>query len=292
MRPVLLKHEVSSQETAFKIWKNANPYQHNPWHFHPEIEITYIEKDEGTRFVGDSIQPYWNDDLVVLGSNLPHEWRSNFFRKDNENFHSQSMAVHFLEEFPGGDFYAMPEAADLRAFLETSRRGIKVNDLVVRKKVKQKLVKMHTAPPFHKVLLLFSILDVIIHAADNELLASRGFVESFCDQQGGDFKINRVYEYTIVHFKEPITIDTMADLVSMTPNAFCRYFKKSTNKVFTVYLSELRIGYACKFLIEQQYSISQIAFECGFRNISNFNKQFRSVTGKTPTEYIRHFLTV
>ena len=232
------------------------------------------------------MQPYTDGDLVLLGANLPHEWRSDYQHQHQDDMASSSLAVHFLKDFPGKEFYIMPEAAALRKLLEAARQGIKINDSKTVATVQQQLKEMlATIDSLERVIRLFSVLNTIVHSTNLEKLASEGFAASF--QNTNQERINVVYKYVMQHFKDNISLEEIAASINMTPTAFCRYFRKSTHKSFVQYLNEIRIGYACKLLMEGKFTIAQIAYESGFRNLSNFNKHFKEIIGKTPTYYTK-----
>lgn len=281
MKPVLMRHIETSTE-SFKAWKNSSPYLHNPYHYHPELEITIIIKGKGILFVGDKILNYGENELFLIGSNLPHEWRSDF--KHNTDFYSQSIAVHFMKNLPGVDFEKIPEAVAIHKLLEQSVRGIKVAGSNTIEFVKEKLLLLIRTEGIERISLLFSILNAIASNSQLEMLSSPSFVNSFGD--GENHKIIQVYKYMIANFKNHISLDQVAQQLNMTTTSFCRFFKKRTNKSFIQYLNEIRVGYSCKLLIEENYNISEVAYESGFENISHFNKQFKKIIKLTPKEFI------
>lgn len=281
MKPVLMRHIETTTE-SFKAWRNGSPYMHNPWHYHPEIEITAIVKGKGVLFIGDKILNYGENEIFLIGSNLPHEWRSDF--KHDHDFYSQSMAVHFKRNFPGIDLDRLPEAVVIKKLFEQSLRGIKVADPSIVSFVKGKLSVLIETQGIERISLLFTILNSIASSSKLELLSSPGFVQSF--GAGENHKIIEAYKYMIANFKNHISLEEVAQQLNMTSSSFCRFFRKSTNKSFIQYLNEIRIGYSCKLLIEKNYNISEAAYESGFENISNFNKQFKKIINLTPTEFI------
>lgn len=276
-----MRHIESTHE-SFKTWQNANPYVHNPWHYHPECEITYINKGRGVLFIGDRVLNYKEDTLIFIGPNLPHEWRSD--NKEEPDLFSLSTAVHFNISFPGNEFYKIPEANLINQLMELSCRGIKVQNKNSKRKVKKKLLLLLTTEGIERINILFSILNHIAVCPQKEFLSSQSFVTSI--GEGQHQRMNQVYKYVMANFKEQISVKHLAEKVNMTDTSFCRFFKKRTNKPFIQYLNEIRVGYACKLLLEENYSISQIAYECGFGNLSNFNKQFKKIKKMTPSEYI------
>ncbi|MDP2336412.1 MAG: AraC family transcriptional regulator [Bacteroidota bacterium] len=276
-----MRHIETTAE-SFKSWTNANPYLHNPWHYHPELEITVIIKGKGTLFVGDKILNYRENELFLIGPNLPHEWRSDIDKSND--YYSQNIAVHFIKNFPGIDFEKIIEATPIRNLLKQSFMGIKVTEESTMKFVKEKLFLLIETKGIERINILFSILNAIATSSNLELLSSHSFVNSI--DEGQNHKIIQVYKYVISNFKNQIPIDQVAQQVHMTSTSFCRFFKKSTNKSFIQYINEIRVGYSCKLLIEENYTISEAAYESGFENISNFNKQFKKIKKLTPTEFI------
>ena len=284
MKPILMRHVETTNE-SFKAWVNVNPYMHNPWHYHPESELTFIEEGRGVLFVGDNVTTYCKNDLILIGSNLPHEYRSSI--KEAPDYLSKSISLHFKNDFPGQDFYKIPEAKIIFQILEQSKTGIKFNDPVVQKKVIEKIAKIFRTNGIERVSILFSILEIMAFSSNQEYLSSQSFVDSI--NEGQDQKMNKIYKYIMANFKEQISIDDLASEVNMTKTSFCRFFKKRTKKSFVQYVNEIRIGYACKLLYTESYNISEIAYESGFENISNFNKQFLKVKKRTPSQVLAQF---
>ncbi|MEO5999851.1 MAG: AraC family transcriptional regulator [Chitinophagaceae bacterium] len=281
MKPVLMRHIETTNE-SFKAWRNGNPYLHNPWHYHPEVEITFITRGEGILFIGDKILNYKQNEVIMIGSNLPHEWRSDI--NQEKDYYSECIAVHFNKYFPGEDFYKIPEAAPINNLYDLSLRGIKVNDETDKKFIKEKLLNLIETTGIERINILFSILNRIASCSDIELLSSSGFFSSINENQ--TYRMNLIYKYVINNFKNQVSIDLVAQQVNMTATSFCRFFKKRTTKSFIQYINEIRVGYACKLLLEENQSISEIAYESGFENISNFNKQFKKIKNITPSQFI------
>lgn len=284
MKPILMRHVETTNE-SFKVWINFNPYMHNPWHYHPESELTFIEEGRGVLFVGDSVTNYCKNDLFLIGSNLPHEYRSS--TKETPDYFSKSIALHFKNDFPGQDFYKIPEAKIIFQILQQSKTGIKFNDTTTQKIMKEKMTEIFQTRGIERINILFSILEMIASSSEQEYLSSQSFVDSI--NEGQDQKMNTIYKYVIKNFKEQISIDDLASEVNMTKTSFCRFFKKRAKKSFVQYLNELRIGYACKLLYTESYNISETAYESGFENISNFNKQFLKIKKSTPSQVLAQF---
>lgn len=283
MNPILMRH-VEAITESFKAWENANPYLHNPWHYHPECEITFINKGKGILFIGDKVLNYKENELVFIGPNLPHEWRSYF--KDSADFHSQSFAIHFKKELFGQEFYKIPEVEPIHELIKNSARGLKINSRKTKKNVRQMLGALLNSTRMERITILLSILNEIAVCPDIEVLSSPVFVSSI--EQDNNQRMNEIYKYVMTNFKHKFSIEEIAREVCLTPTSFCRFFTKRTNKSFIQYVNEIRIGYACKLLYEGACSVSQAAFDSGFENLSNFNRQFKKIKGKTPSEFVSH----
>lgn len=275
-----MRHIETTSE-SFKAWKNGHPYLHNPWHYHPEVEITHIIKGEGILFIGDNISNYTQNELVMIGSNLPHEWRSDHNNANDQ--YSECVAVHFHQNFPGEDFYKMPEALPINYLFDLAHRGIKVKEEAAKAFIMEKLLLLIDSSGIERIGILFSILNRIATCTNIELLSSAGFFSSINDRQ--NHRMNLIYNYVINNFKNPISVDDVAKQINMTATSFCRFFKKRAAKSFVQYINEIRVGYACKLLLEGNYNISGIAYESGFENISNFNKQFKKIRKVTPSQF-------
>ncbi len=285
MNPILMRHIETTTE-SFKAWTNMNPYLHNPWHYHPECELTIIDEGRGMLFVGDTVTTYNKNDLILIGPNLPHEYRSRHI-KDTPDYLSKSTSVHFRNDFPGNDFYKIPEAKIISEILEKSKRGLKFSDPVVQKEVKMKMDEILHAKGIERINILFLILEIIANSSEHQYLSSQNFIDSL--DEGQDPKMNLIYKYIMANFKEQISIDQLASEINMTKTSFCRFFKKRTKKSFVQYVNEIRIGYACKLLYTENYNISEAAYNSGFENISNFNKQFLKIKKQTPSQTIAQF---
>ncbi|WP_236976079.1 AraC family transcriptional regulator [Membranihabitans maritimus] len=285
MKPILMRH-CEPRNESFKVWRNGDPYIHNPWHYHPEYEITYIHRGRGTLFIGDRMENYDQNDIILIGPNLPHELRSDI--RKNPDLYSESISAHFQHHFIGESFYNLPEVTKLNELLDKTKRGVRVTDSFTQSYIKEKLIMLPETTGLKRIVKLLQILERISESPGLIPLSSTSFMQSIDADQ--DHRINLVYEYVMQNFKESISIAEVAELINMTNTSFCRFFKERTNKSFVNYLNEIRVGYACKLLLEGELSISQIAYHSGFGNVSYFNKQFKKIKGTTPTEYLEDFL--
>ena len=280
MQPLLIKVNVS-QESSFSI----NRYSYNDqfpgiWHFHEEYELTYIVKSCGSRMVGDHIERFNEGDLVLIGKNMPHTWRNDEESVGKEV--SEALVIHFFDHFLGEAFFNLPEMSKIKRLLEKSKRGLKiVNPLA--KKIAAIMKQIETSEAVQKVLLLLEIMRLLSVAEEPEALCSEGFTNSI-NYKDSD-RLKRVYEYIMNNFQEDVSLSKAASVAHMSPTAFSRYFKGRTRKSYTQFVIELKIGYACKLLINEKMSVAEVCYKSGFQNLSNFNQQFKSITSFTPKKY-------
>ncbi|ULC58044.1 AraC family transcriptional regulator [Flaviramulus sp. BrNp1-15] len=260
------------------------------WHYHEQLELVVILKSTGTRFVGDSIEKFNEGEVILLGKNLPHMWLNDdmYFEKDS-TLEAEAIAVHFKEHFMGEYFLNTPEMASIQALLKRSRRGIKFSGN--NKKIISNIKNLINLNDFEKVIKIIEILHALAKEEVYTLLCNEGLASSIIKSKNK--KLDKVYSYVFNNFKEPIILEEVAKIANMNPSAFSRLFKKVNRKTFTKYINEIRIGYSCKLLLEEKYSITDICYESGFNNLSNFNRQFKAITKYSPSEYLKnHIKTV
>lgn len=286
MDPHLLAIPLSSQESfSVKLEIGWNFYKQ--WHYHREIEIIYIIKGTGTRFIGDRIDNFREDELLLIGSNVPHMLRTHG-DLTKENPDTEAIVVHFLPDILGS-FINLPENKAIADLLFQSAHGldIKGETLLSAKRI---LHSIRYARNTEKLILLIQFLHLIATSTDTEALSQLRFTNSF--NKLDDDRLNRIYNYTMNNFLRQITLKEIADVVHMSPNSFCRYFKSRTKKRYSAFLLEIRVSHACKLLAETGYSMAVIAYESGFMNVSNFNRHFKLIIGKTPFQYRAQLLSL
>jgi len=280
-----LMHEqlnIIGNNTIKVKWDNF-PHFTFPWHHHCEYEITTVLKSHGKRYVGDSIENFSEGDLILIGSNLPHFWKNNpEFYENNSKLKVNAVVVQFSADLFGINTLLLPEFSAIKNLLHNAERGVKFTDKRNLSIIK-KLVKMLRLKGFERYMELLNILNEMSECSGYELLASSHFEKN--TQGFSDNRINKILTYINFNYTGKINISSLAELSGMNITAMCRYFKSKTGKTIVQHINELRIGYACKLMNEKQLPISQIAMDCGFNNMSNFNKTFKLHTSATPTEY-------
>jgi AraC-like DNA-binding protein len=247
------------------------------WHFHPEIELVYVDKGKGKTHIGNHLSYFNNSQLLLIGANLPH----NGFT-DRLTTNGSETLVQFKPEFLGDAFFEIPEMKPIHILFEKAKKGI-IFGVKTKQKLGVKIQKLTEKKGFKQILILLDILHTLSKSEDYTLLNADGF--AFEAQPQNNNKIDEIFKYINENFNQHISLDEVADLVSMTVPAFCRFFKKSTGKTFTKLVNEYRVVHATKLLSESQSSITDICFECGFNNFSHFNKLFKEFTGKSASKY-------
>ncbi|MDN3670951.1 AraC family transcriptional regulator [Echinicola jeungdonensis] len=284
MKAKLLERK-SPFDRSFTVAKHSYSNFLDVWHYHSELELVYIIKSTGTRFIGNNIQKFKEGDLILIGENLPHLWQNDpeYFEKKNE-LHAEAYSIHFNQNFAGKSFLQMPELTPLRRLMDRAKQGINFKG-EIRGKAVTLLEKMDQAKGLDKLVMLLELLGTLSQETKYELLSNEGF--TFPLHNSGDDRVDKVYSFTFNNFKRNISLEEVANLVHLNPTAFCRYFKKATQKPYSRFLNEIRIGFACKLLMEEKRNISEVGFECGFNNLSNFNRQFKNVMDISPSEYVK-----
>ena len=279
-----LLNRSSDSGTSFTVTHNCFPHFLRVWHYHVELELVLIEKSTGTRFIGDSIQKFEAGDIVLLGKNLPHMWlNSDKYFEANIPDAAEAIAIHFKEDFLGKEFFMAAEFAHIGQMFEWAQRGIKFHNL--HADVQESIRGLLHQDSFYKTMAFIQLLNKLAKHKDYELLSSVGYMNSF--EQIENERLRKIYAYIFDNFKNDIGSSHVAQLIGMNPSAFSRFFKRTHRKPFTRYLNEVRVGYACKLLLEGESNITGAAYECGFNNISNFNRQFRTIKKLSPKEYIK-----
>ena len=252
-------------------------------HYHPEVEILLVVEGTGTRYVGNSVELFAPGDLVMIGPNVPHEWCSD---KNLGACHSEAIYILFNTEMLGKDFWNLPESKIILKIIQQSERGIKLTGKT-RNDVTLLMKTIDTSYGFNRILLLLTILELIAFTNEYQYLASPIIQNTF---DGRDMeKLNMVYKYVINNIHQDINLDKAASIANLSKTAFCHYFKKRANKTFMQFLNELRIGQACRLLINENLSVAETGFDCGYNNISYFIRQFKRITGFTPLGYRKKF---
>ena len=280
----ILQTEITPAHNSYiTVIERDDQYFKSPFHFHPEIELVYIRESYGKRVIGDKIEPFCAGDLVLVGSNLPHVWLSDeYFHQETAKERAKSVVLYFNKEIFGEGFYNLREVEKINTLFRNAQRGLKItgatHDTIIA--IIEKLV---SKTGFERVLGLLEILHVLSIAGDLEFINSDTYSGVVYNKDSD--RLADVFKYINTSFGSDITLNDVAKKANLTPQSFCRLFKKRMDKHFMEYLNEVRISHACRYLMDTDCSISEIAYMSGFKTVSNFNKVFKENTGYCPTSY-------
>ncbi|TRX70239.1 AraC family transcriptional regulator [Carboxylicivirga sp. M1479] len=275
---------------SFRVKHTILPYMDSAWHYHPDYELIYMVKGKGKRFIGDSVDDFVAGDLVFMGPNLPHVYKSDEIHyQGNDDVQTEVIVIQFKHNVFGDVFFNLPELKDINKVLSNSLKGIKISG-----RTKDKVVsEMWRIVNLNGVMRISSLLNILHLLTDSEDLSTviKGvYKKNFSDKNSE--KLGKVFEYTLHNFKKNIQLDEIATIANMSKTAFCRFFKVKTTKTFHQYLTDIRIGHACELLIDSDLTMSQISNQCGFNSQSLFNRQFKAIKGETPREFYARYKNI
>jgi len=286
VKSILLNKLNVSEPQSFNIKPKIYPQSYSLWHHHNEYEILYIVKNSGTAYVGDKIFPFQGGTLMLFCANLPHMFVPLLNPENNITKGIDAYVLHFSMETITAVIQYLPEFNSLHSLFNNWKRGMIFNNIKKNKEILRIMREINVGNNYVRMTLFFELLNLLEKDKDFEFIANPGFVKSINHSKG---RLETVYNYTINNFHDSsICLNTIAASINMNKAAFCRYFKQVTNKTYIHFLNEIRIGHACKILIENENkNITDVAFLSGFNNMSNFNRQFKLVKGKSPSTFIK-----
>lgn len=273
-----------TRQEAFRLQVDHLPYFYDRLHQHSETQIMLIEQGEGTLIAGDYVGRFSAGEIYIIGSGQPHVFRcdENYYR-DAKKRKVKSIALYFDRAYAGETFWQLDELKDIRQFLSRvaairveGKTRIEISDLIFQ------IIQAQKAS---KLILFLKALQILVQSRNLNRLSVAPTLQSASNKE--DKRMNEVLQFTFTQSNRKIMISEVASVANLSVEAFCRYFKMSTRKTYTNFLNEVRVSNACKLLIQGETNIQSVAYRSGFQNLSHFNRQFKKVTGKTPSQYIR-----
>ncbi len=279
MKPVFEKVPVGVGESFHCEVVRGTDYG-TRWHFHPEHQITLALRSQGHRLVGDHLGELADGDLVLVGANLPHVWH----QAADAGSEAHAVIVRFDDQFAGRDFMAKPEMDAVRSLLHRAARGLVVSG-TTRDEVAERMRRLPELGGLERLLELLTVLArLAAGAGDLKALASATY-EPVLRSEDQD-RMERVCSYLHARYTEKIERRTLAALAALSEGAFSRFFHSRTGRTVPQYVNELRVGRACRLLIEHpERTVSDIALDCGFDNLANFNRRFLAARGVAPSVF-------
>jgi AraC-like DNA-binding protein len=271
-------------DKSFIVFREQGKLFPCPWHYHPEYELVLVTKSTGRRMVGDHIGYFKEGDLVFMGPMIPHVWVNDpEYLAEGSPLHADAIVIHFVGDFLGEKFLQVPEMERLNHFLQLSNRGMHIKG-PASEKICTLMKQILNMNGMQRLVTLFSIFEILSATSDYELLASPGYVQNIHTNKSSD-RFSKITEYIMRNFDREITLPEAASAANMAVTTFCNFFKTHYRMTFVEYLNVVRVGHACKLLGDKNKTIVGVAYECGFNNLANFNRQFKKIKNLTPSEY-------
>lgn len=258
-----------------------------PIHNHPEYEINLVMGISGTRIVGDSTERYTDCDLVLIGPYLYHKWDGDAHLQESGQPY-RVLTIQFAIDLFSEQFLRKDRFYKIHKLLQDSSRGIRFYGKTFEEALNI-MLRLAEGRGFANVIDFLCLLDLLSESNESEILASAGF--SPHAQRSGDNRIQVAYSYILRHFTNPeLRINDVAAQVNMSPSAFSHFFRKCAFRSFTQFLIDVRVGHACKLLLDTDDPVKLIAYKSGFNNLSNFNRLFKKYRSCKPEEYRQQHL--
>ncbi len=282
----VLEHIPQNNDNSFVYRYFCMPKFDGSYHFHSELELTYIESSSGKRFVGSNISEYTEGELVLIGSNIPHCWKSNVPEEPDDKY-AKAKVLQFRSDIFETNNFQISELKFLKNLFQKSSSGILIKGKI-RGEIVKKLYFKNSDNSFQNFIQFLEILYLVAQSTETELIDSQFSSLDFTHKETERF--NRVFSYIVENFTNDILLNDLSELAHFTTTSFCRYFKQITKKTPIEIVMEFRIKHACNLLKTSEKSISEVCFDSGFGNLSHFNKEFKKSTRLTPFQYRQMFL--
>lgn len=268
---------INSPGSSFKVKLFEEKTFPVAWHFHPQYELTYMLSSSGVRYVGDSIESFKHGDLVLVGSNLPHSWKTVGKQKEQV----RCIIIQWDDSF-FGNWLNKEELEPIKNLLKLSPRGIKFDE-EQSKQMEDDLIELFDLNPLDRLLSFIKTLQKLALSDNFKLLAGTSFTDSLTSKESE--RINLIYDYVRKNYLRQITLLEVSEIVSMSKEAFCRFFKRRFNKSFFEFVNEYKISLATKMLIDTDLSISEVGYKTGYNNLTFFYRQFNKFMQMPPSQF-------
>jgi len=286
MKPAL-EHLPKANKESFVIRDFEYDYYPTPWHYHPEYELVTVTESTGKRIIGDHISDFKPGNLALIGPNIPHIYKNDAaYYENNPAMKAKSIVIHFTEQSLGNDFLLLPEVAALKSLLEKAAAGLDIFGNTGRS-INDKLKEIVSCTGMKRLILL---LDILREIAESEEVLPITKAAMVGHNEKESARLCKVLDWITANFENDIKLAEAAAIADMHENAFSRFFSLRTRKNFSVFLQELRVQKAAKLLAESKDSVTAICFDCGYNNVSNFNRQFINYYKMNPRQYRKAFV--
>lgn len=286
MKPAL-EHLPKEKDHSFVVKYFDYNYYPTPWHYHPEYEIVLVTESTGKRFIGDHISDFAPGNLAFLGPNIPHTYRNeDKYYEEGSTLRAKSIVIHFTEASLGNDFLGLPEARLLGKLFERSLSGLDLSGSTAQKVSN----KLHDIVSLSGLKRWLCLMEMLLDIAESKTATPITKTAHVGYNEKESKRLCHVFDWVTANFEQDIRLSEAARIAGMTENAFSRFFSQRTRKTFVGFVQELRLQKAAKLLVESDMTITQVCFECGYNNVSNFNRQFLNYYAMSPLTYRKTFL--
>ena len=282
----LLEEIKLNPEESFYIGIFQDHIDKSRWHYHQEFELSFITEGAGKRIVGDSVEEFHPGDLIFIGPRIPHVW---FPEVKHIRHHSgrtlESVYMLFNHDILPNEMTALPEFENIRKAITLSERGARITGDTLNE-VSRIMLQLPYMNRIKRLMFFYEIMDLIGKSTSFAYLASEQYVKTKFETNNS--RINKIHEFLMKNYQDNVDLEEVAEVAHMAPASVCRFFKSSTGLTVFEYLNKIKIDYSCKLLLNTDLSIVDISYDCGFNNLSHFNKQFRKFLGQTPSQFRKH----
>jgi AraC-like DNA-binding protein len=279
----LLEQIKLNPDESYYIGIFQDHIDQSKWHYHQEYELSFITEGSGKRIVGDSVEEFHPGDLIFIGPRIPHVWFSGSpILKQHSGRTLESVYLLFNQDILPDGLTSLPEFSHVNHALKLSERGIRITGDTLNQ-VSRLMLQLPYLSGMKRLMFFYEIMDIIGRSTSFQFLASKSYVRS--KFESANLRVKGIHEFLMKNYQEEINLEEIAEIVHMAPASTCRFFKSSTGLTIFEYLNKIKIDYACKLLLNTDMNIVDISYDCGFNNLSHFNKQFRKFIGKTPTQF-------
>jgi AraC-like DNA-binding protein/quercetin dioxygenase-like cupin family protein len=272
------------EEDFFIVLNNFNAKFDFPVHYHPEYELNFVFNSNGKRIVGDSLFEYREKDLILIGPNTPHAWSG-----ENDHDNVRVITIQFQKDILSSDTLSRRLMAPIKEMLEKSVRGIEFSR-EVQDAFTDRILALCDKSGFDSFLEFLSMLYDLSLSRNQKMLSSASYINKY--ESSKSRRIKKVVDFINLNYMKQLKLKEVADLVNMSETSFSHFFKKRTHRSFSEYLHEVRVGNSTRLLIESEKSMAEIGYECGFNNLSNFNRIFKKKKLCTPSEFKRNQMLI
>ena len=279
----LLEQIKLNPEESFFIGIFQDHIDKSHWHYHQEFELSFITEGSGQRIVGDSIEEFNPGDLIFIGPRIPHVWFPEGTLKWQHSGRTlESVYMLFNNDILPSGLVSLPEFRYVREAIKLSERGIRITGETLNE-VSRIMLQLPYMNRIKRLMFFYEIMDLIGKSRSFSYLASSDYVKTKFETT--NMRVHRIHEFLMKNYQNDIDLEEVAEIVHMAPASVCRFFKSSTGLTVFEYLNKIKINYSCQLLLNTDLNIVDISYDCGFNNLSHFNKQFRKFLGKTPSQF-------